>query len=397
MKILISSIIDLKKAAHNSRLHQFLKYLVENHEITVICVNDNWKEKWDDKSYDYNKDFDEIFNNIEIIHLTNKGLSPIIQELLSPFLIRKILSNIKINDFDIHFNYNGLIFSYVISKKLQSIGINSVYDIADDLPEMIRTSPQIPKIIQPIGKFLGNQLLYKNIKSSNKITLTTELLGKQYNIPEEKTRIIPNGVDTDLFYYHNSNDLVSDLGLSDYFIVGHVGVLREWIDFKPLFIAIKNLSSQLKVKLLIVGGGLGLDSTKKLAKEIGIEDSVVFTGTIPYNQIPNYISCMDVGVIPFKEDLVSNNSLPLKLFEYMACEIPVISTNVDAIREKFYDEILFVDGEREYCKTILRLYNDANLRGIYGSNGKKIVDNNYKWVKISKILEEVLIESGVKE
>ena len=42
MKILITSVVDLKKTAHN-RLHQFVKYLNRNHEVVVLSINDWWK------------------------------------------------------------------------------------------------------------------------------------------------------------------------------------------------------------------------------------------------------------------------------------------------------------------------------------------------------------------
>ena len=72
MKILITSIVDLKKAAHNSRLHQFLMYLSKNHEITVLSVNDWWKAEWDDKSNEYGEDFADLFDKISIRYLTEK-------------------------------------------------------------------------------------------------------------------------------------------------------------------------------------------------------------------------------------------------------------------------------------------------------------------------------------
>ena len=41
MKILMTSIVDLKKSQHN-RPHQLVKYLSKKHEITVHSINDWW-------------------------------------------------------------------------------------------------------------------------------------------------------------------------------------------------------------------------------------------------------------------------------------------------------------------------------------------------------------------
>ena len=90
----------------------------------------------------------------------------------------------------------------------------------------------------------------------------------------------------------------------------------------------KKLSPTYDIKLLIVGGGIGYEETVNLAKTYGITDNVKFTEVFPYHEIPDYIACMDICTIPFKNDHVARKPLPLKLFEYMACEKPVICSNV---------------------------------------------------------------------
>ncbi|KAF5050895.1 MAG: glycosyltransferase [Methanoculleus horonobensis] len=179
----------------------------------------------------------------------------------------------------------------------------------------------------------------------------------------------------------------SRYGLENCFVVGHVGVLREWLDFRPLFIAIKRLAAAMNIKLLIVGGGVGYEDAVKMAKEIGVLENIVFTGAIPYSQVPEYISCMDVGIVPFKPDNVSNNSLPLKLFEYFACEVPVISTYIDTIREIFGNNVLFVSTPEDYSRMMLLLCQNPDLRKEMGRSGRKIVESSYRWSTLSKNLE----------
>ncbi|CAD6494200.1 MAG: hypothetical protein CHKLHMKO_00660 [Candidatus Argoarchaeum ethanivorans] len=97
MKILMTSIVDLKKSQQNflgknlvkhpalrldNRLHQFVKYLSKSHEVTVLSINDWWKGGQDNPE-DYSSDFDDVFERIEVLHLTEKKVSPILQELFS--------------------------------------------------------------------------------------------------------------------------------------------------------------------------------------------------------------------------------------------------------------------------------------------------------------------------
>ena len=159
MKIIVSSLIDLQKSSHNSRLHQFLKYLLKNHEISVLSINDWWKSNWDDKSKEYQDDFQHLFDNIESMYLTDKKISPVLQELLCIVRQKKIEKILKKSDFDIHFSYNSLLCGYVVSKYFNSRNVNTIYDIADDLPEMARTSPQIPWPLKPFSGLASSLVL----------------------------------------------------------------------------------------------------------------------------------------------------------------------------------------------------------------------------------------------
>jgi len=371
MKILITSIVDLMRSQHN-RPHQFVKYLSKNHEITVLSIKDWWKEKQTENGY--NKDFEDIFNKINIVYLTEKKVSPILQEVLS----RKS-TKLK-EDFDVHLNYSTLISGYLAAKK-----IKTVYDIADDLGAMIRASPQIPRLLRPFGGALGDFMIKKNIEKSEKVTVTTASLVGSYNIPKNKSEVIPNGVDTKLF--RNYRGAKSELGLNG-FIIGYVGVLREWVNLEPVFSALKQLNG---IKMLVVGREGKFTENVNLARKYGVEDKVIFTGGVPYSHVPKYISAMDVCLIPFKLNEISKNALPLKLFEYMACEKPIISTELPGIRNIAENKVKYASNEKEYAERIMELSEDRDLRIEMGRNGRRFVEQNYDWERITKKMEKILI------
>jgi len=377
MKILITSVVDLKKSQHN-RPHQFVKYLSRNHDITVLSINDWWKGKQADL-ISYSSVFDDIFDRIDYNYLTERKISPILQELFFTKEIKRLTNN----NFDLHLNYNSLINGYRVSKDL-----NTVFDIADDLPEMIIHSPQIPNFLRYPGKILGNYYLRKNIKRAKYISLTTETLNKSYNIPERKMEIIPNGVDTKVF--KKIKDAKEEIG-STAFIVGYVGVLREWIDFKPVFNALKMLDKE--IKLLIVGKEGKFKENMQLAQKLGVSDRVIFTGMIPYDMVPKYISAMDICLIPFKQNSIANNALPIKLFEYMACEKPVISTNISPVKSLVGDDIFYAANSKEYANKIDLLYQNKDLRTKKGKIGRKIAEK-YDWEEITFKLEKLLIKAA---
>jgi len=314
VKILMTSIVDLKKSQQNflgknlvkhpalrldNRPHQFVKYLSKNHEVSVLSINDWWKGGQDNLE-DYSSDFDDVFERIEILHLTEKKISPILQELFSAKKVKEVLKE----DFDVHLNYSTLISGYFASKK-----IKTVYDLADDLGAMIKASPQIPGLLRPFGGVLGDLMVGENIRRSERVTVTTDALMRSCNIPDNKCEVIPNGVDTTLF--RNYGDTKEELDIEG-FVIGYVGVLREWVDLKPVFLALKDLDAE--ITMLVVGKEGRFDENVDLAKRCGVRTRVVFTGMVPYAQVPRCISAMDVCLIPFGRGAISENALPLKLF-----------------------------------------------------------------------------------
>jgi len=376
IKIIMTSIVDLKKSQHN-RPHQFVKYLSEKHEITVLSINDWWKGKQGNLEF-YSKDFDEIFKRIKIKYLAEKKLSPVLQELSSKSKVEEVLKE----DFDVHLNYNTLVSGYLVAKK-----VRTVYDVADDLGAMIRASPQIPWVLRPFGGFLGHFLIKKNIEASKTVTVTTGALMTLYNIPKEKCEIIANGVDTNLF--RNYKNAKNELEL-DSFTIGYVGVLREWVDLEPIFAAIKWLDRE--IKLVVVGGEGRLEENVNLCKKYGISDRVVFTGMVPYSQVPKYISAVDVCLIPFKINSITKKALPLKLFEYMACGKPVISVELPGVKRLAGNIVAYASHVEEYKERIIELYRNEELRNEMGEAGRRLVEENYNWSRMIERLEKILFE-----
>ncbi len=392
MKILVTSIVDLQKSANN-RPHQLLGYLCQRHEITVLSINDWWKSRQVD-SETYNKDFQDLFQRISTHYLTTRKVSPILQEVLSVGALNNILKAIDYDSFDVHYNYNTLLSGYFVVQKMKRKCISTVYDMADDLPEMIRISPQIPALLRVFGKPVGSALIRKNIGIAEKVTFTTDFLRQRYNIPSGKSIHIPNGVGGQLFQSYPSQLFRKELNLAPQdFVIGYVGVLREWIDLESLFTAIGRLKEEYPdIKAMIVGGEGGLEKNKALAQRCQVENKVLFTGTVPYTQVPKYVSCMDVCVIPFKVGGVAQSALPLKLFEYMACSKPVISTRLRGVVEAVQDRVLYASDREEWERRIRELYRDKELREKLGLQGRRFVQQNYEWSRLAAKLEEVLEE-----
>jgi len=380
MKILVTSLPDLKKI-HPQRPHHLFKYLSQKHEVTVLCVNAWWLEE---KQDEYLR---TSLKNVSIHYISENKLSPVIQEI---FAI-KSLKNLGNLDFDIHISLNSLLMSYTVAKKLK---VPSLFDICDDIIDWIDSSPQIPTLLKPIGKVVGSFMLKRNIKINERITYSTEFLKSSYSLPENKSVLIPNGVDTNLFYKRNGKTKAKErFNISeDVLVLGFVGFLGEWIDLQTVLETIKILQDQVKIKLIVVGNGSKFARFKELSKNCGGQENVIFTGDVPYSEVPEYISYMDICLLPF--DVVSQGALPLKLFEYMACEKPVISSPLFGVKNAVGDMIIYASNPDELKQSILKLYHDEELRIELGKRGRGFVKQNFSWDKICRKFEEVLIEAS---
>ena len=146
--------------------------------------------------------------------------------------------------------------------------------------------------------------------------------------------------------------------------------------------------------MLVVGKEGRFEENVNLAKRCGVQARVVFTGMVPYTEVPKYISAMDICLIPFARGAISENALPLKLFEYMACEKPVITTELAGVKGVAGDGVMYANDAKGYENKISELYGNDILRRDMGRAGRRLVESGYEWGRIVKRMEEVLVETA---
>lgn len=372
---------DLKASQHN-RPHQFVRYLAKKHDVTVLSIRDWWKkEQRSDQAHKLG--FDDFYDEIEYKYLTDRKVSPVVQEVV----FHRASTGLLDEEYDVQLNHHSLITGYHLSKRF-----TTVYDIADDLIAMVKASPQIPKPLKPYGCAVGSFFLRRGVARAQRVTLTCGALAEKYRVPAAKSCIIPNGVDLNAF--KNKNDGKALVGL-DGFIVGYVGVLREWVNFEPVFRALSAVDK--RIKMLIVGKEGKFDETKNLARICHVSDRVIFAGEVDYAEIPQYIAAMDVCLIPFTDGDISQGAVPLKLFEYMASGKPVLSTKLQGVQAVARDAVQYCSFASDYVKKITALYEDETLRKQMGRAGEQLISAKYDWENISKTLESILVRAAKQD
>lgn len=86
-----------------------------------------------------------------------------------------------------------------------------------------------------------------------------------------------------------------------------------------------------ELKLLLIGGGEQDKELRDLVSDLHLENSVIFTGFVPYAELPKYLRQADVAINPLKISQVSSVAFPHKVLQYLATGLAVISTRLEGL------------------------------------------------------------------
>lgn len=165
-------------------------------------------------------------------------------------------------------------------------------------------------------------------------TMRAEIIAR--GVAPEKVVVVPNGVDVDAFKPRSrSTALVDRYGLSGKFVFGYVSNLDHYREGHETLIdaAVRLRHLGIDAVALIVGDGKRRGELERLAREKRVGDGVVFTGRVPHADVLDFYALMDVFVIPRVSERAARLVTPLKPFEAMAAGIPLVTSDLDALRE----------------------------------------------------------------
>lgn len=135
--------------------------------------------------------------------------------------------------------------------------------------------------------------------------------------------LVENGVDPE--YFRPDGDRVSELRESDTPIVGYHGAIAPWIDF-DLVGQVVNIRSDLDFVFV----GPVESSVQDAVSRLERRPNVRFIGEVRSSRIAEYVRSFDVGIVPFVVDEMTCGVTPLKMFEYLASGVGVVSTALPA-------------------------------------------------------------------
>jgi starch synthase len=241
-------------------------------------------------------------------------------------------------------------------------------------------------------------------KYSDRIVAVTphiaSYLTQHFFCPSDKIEIVNNGVNTKIFRPIHDESLLSGirkrLGIEENEIVLiFVGNLAPWQGIEYLIQVAPAIVKKVKnVKFLIIGDGVLKKDLEAEVKRLRVLDDFIFTGMVDHQEIPLYINIADICLI-FKRKLKSGYS-PIKLYEYMACGKPVLSSRVEGlefIEKEGVGQLTEPEDPISLEEGLLALLRDPQNRMNMGIKGLWLARKRFDWeicaAKVGKILEKL--------
>ena len=232
----------------------------------------------------------------------------------------------------------------------------------------------------PILKILTQASLMR----ADKVVCDSQILKRgimQLGIGPEKISIIQFGVDTQRFSSaQRSNGLRYKLALGNSPIVVCIRNLEPVYNVETVIKSIPLVLSQVPLTQFIIAGD-GSQSTYlvELANSLNVSANVYFIGQIPHHDIPTVLASSDIYVSTSLSDSTS-----LSLQEAMACELPVVVSDLPANREWVEDGVNgyivpMLDTQRLTDK-IISLLNNPEQREMFGKLARLKIVNEADYV-----------------
>lgn len=218
-----------------------------------------------------------------------------------------------------------------------------------------------------------------------------------------RVHVVANGVDTARFHPGDDGGVRAALGLGDAPVVGFVGGLRPWHGVESIPRAVAALRQRHpRVHAIIVGDGPLRAEVEREVARLGLERHVTLAGPVPHDEVPSYIRAFDVALAPYPAAAHAFYFSPLKVFEYLACGVPVVGARlgqlVDVVAEGDTGHLYQAGDEAALVEAVSGLLADSRLARRMGARAAAVVAARHTWAHNARRVAAVTadVRAGAK-
>jgi len=274
-----------------------------------------------------------------------------------------------------------------------------VFELRDIWPESIKTVGAMKE--SRVLDFLENieLALYR---SADKVIAVTDAFKKNLidrGIDEQKIEVVTNGANVELFSPREKDKrLLKELGLENKFIIGYLGThgMAHSLDF-----IIKSISkiTDDDIHFLFVGDGAMKETIVKIAHDLNLKN-VTFLDPISKDEMPRYLSVIDVSLAPLKRSENFKTVIPSKIFEASAMGKPTllgVEGQAQEIVERYHAGLCFIpEDEKDFIKKVLSLKKNNLMYDEYKIGCAKLTEDFNRKKPANKMLNILKNLEGYK-
>lgn len=270
---------------------------------------------------------------------------------------------------------------FLIALAFKPLGVRFVFDHHDLSPELYE------------AKFKRRGLIYRIVRLAERLTFRVADLSlatnKSYrNLAIERGNMKPERVVVvqtcaDLSKVREAHEK-PELKRGKKYMVLYVGVMEPQDGLSLLIESITHLVKHKRredTHFVLVGSGSQLPIVQSLAKQLGVDDFVEFTGLLPHEQVGPYLSTADVCVTPDPLNPLNDKSTMIKILEYMAYARPIVSYDLEESRRTAADSALYArpNDPIDFANQIDKLLESEQLRRKLGEFGRRRTQEELNW------------------
>jgi glycosyltransferase involved in cell wall biosynthesis len=218
-----------------------------------------------------------------------------------------------------------------------------------------------------------------------------------WGIDGAKMMPLPSGVDVEVFSPREGSAIRKRYLWNDSKVVAYVGIMSKTRKLDMLIQAFSQVKRQVTdAKLLMVGDGGDRANLEKLARELGLSEDILFTGRVPYRDVPDFIAAADVALVAVPPLSFYKTGSPLKLFEYMAMAKPVVATEEIPEHREVLEQsgggILAPSTSEAFASAMIKLLGSPEMAAEMGREGRDWVMQNRSNEILARQLEKACLK-----
>ncbi len=213
------------------------------------------------------------------------------------------------------------------------------------------------------------------------------------SIPRDKTAVITNGIDIEMFKPGHPNKKMIEWKGSDLLGI-YLGTISTYHGFDLVTQFLKELQKFPNIKIAFVGSGSSKEYLEEAIKENNFNNVKLYP-PIKRDEMPDFLSAADFGLVFVRESKFSRWLISSKIFMYMANQLPIYGLvsgeTADIINNNSLGKAFPPDSQN--INLLIETLVNAKKDNRFGQNGRNIAINNFSWQAIGKKYYELMTDS----